>query len=77
MIIVRPVREPPLRIILAVLRPVCWVGEDIRADLVESLLIADDVFVEIALPETHPKRLPDAVDAFGGCGFERTYYGRQ
>ena len=42
----------------------------IRAKLVPFALMADDVFVILALPEAHPRRAPNGVDALDGGGFE-------
>ena len=39
---------------------------NIRANLVPFVLMADDVLVILALPEGHPRRAPDWVDALGG-----------
>jgi len=42
----------------------------IRANLVPFVLMADDVPVKLTLPQAHPRRAPDGVDALGGGGFE-------
>jgi len=50
--------------------PLPGIFTKIRAKLVPFVLMADDVLVILALPEAHPRRAPDGVDALGGGGFE-------
>jgi hypothetical protein len=50
--------------------PVNGIGHDICANAVQGIVVADDVFVIIALPDRRARRATLFVDAFGDGGFE-------
>ena len=56
--------------IVAVGLPFCRVVHDIFPDAVQFIVVADDMFPIIALPQWLPRRIADLVDPFGGGGFE-------
>ncbi|MCP9448403.1 MAG: hypothetical protein NNA22_12650, partial [Nitrospira sp.] len=49
-----------------------WVVGDVFPDAVHGFVVADDVFVIIALPDGYTGRAALFVDLFGDGGFERT-----
>jgi hypothetical protein len=49
------------------------VVDDVLAGSVEVFFVPDDVFVVVSLPDGRIWRAPEAIDAFGGTGFEGAY----
>jgi predicted membrane-bound dolichyl-phosphate-mannose-protein mannosyltransferase len=50
--------------------PLGRIADDVLAYAVQFIVVADDVFVIIALPYFRTGGIADFVDAFGGGGFE-------
>jgi len=50
--------------------PLQGVFADIRANLIPLVFVADDMFVIIALRQSHPRHAADAIDPLGGGRFE-------
>jgi hypothetical protein len=57
--------------ILLVLRPFGRILRNVTTDPNELFLVADDVFVVVALPEGDAGGIAEKVDVFGCGGFER------
>ena len=65
----RPYLPQPMWI-LSVLGPVGGVVADVLTNGVQLSFIADDTLIVVALPDPHPGRLADSVDAPGGHRLE-------
>ena len=62
--------------VVLVSSPIRRVAKDVLADVVEVILVANDVFVVIALPHGCAWGLPYLVDASSGGGLEGAHYCR-
>ena len=59
--------------VFGVVGPFRRVVDDVSADIVERGLVADDVFVVVALPDGRAWGMSVLIDLFCNCGFVRTH----
>jgi len=69
-----PLQKMSPGIVQAVLHPLGGVGFDIQANGIETIFVADDVFIIIAVPDGRGGCVALAVDVFRDGGFEGTYH---
>ena len=58
--------------VFPVIRPLQGIIDDVFTDAVHRFVVADDMFVIIALPDRNARGATYFIDAFGNGGFKRS-----
>jgi len=63
----------PVDVIFRIITPIKRISPDVSADTTQRIIIANDVFVKIALPDNHVRYL--SPNQCGNANFESADYG--